>query len=121
MRDREKKLETRVRDSRGETLVECLITLLIVVLAGMLLAGSIVSSDRLNHSVANSERAAMFPKYQAENQSAADTIATATLSGDLLKQASGQPRESRPASGSVGLGSVTIHMENGGLVYYEKN
>jgi Tfp pilus assembly protein PilX len=113
MRNLIKKAGSRLRSTRGESLVECMIAMVIITIAGLMLAGAIVSSARLNATVEKSERAAMFPKYA----SATGSEKTVTLSGDVLKKR--YTREMRPDDGEVGLGKITVYTDDGELVYYE--
>lgn len=93
-----KKIKARLRASRGESLVESLIAMLIITLAGLMLAGSVVSSARVN---AGARDFLTFPRYASEESNGS---ANATLSWG--------------SSNSVSLGSVNVYKSKGGMVYY---
>lgn len=89
-----RKTTGKLRAQRGETLVESLIAMLVITLAALMLAGSVVSSARVNAGV---KKIVTFPQY------ASGSPATVTLSD--------------------GSASCTLNLnvyEEGGMVYYEK-
>ncbi|MBE6069661.1 MAG: hypothetical protein E7211_18520 [Clostridium lundense] len=60
----------KLRSNRGESLVELIVSMLIITMAGMILAGAIMASDRVNTSTA---KAATFPEYQDAEGTTATT------------------------------------------------
>lgn len=94
-----RKAVKKLRSRRGESLVESLIAMLIITLAGLMLAGSVVSSARVN---AGARDFLTFPRYAGDKSNGS---ANATLSWE--------------GGNSVSLGTVTVYESKGGMVYYE--
>lgn len=98
-----RKVAEKLGGSRGETIAESLVSMLIIVLAGLMLAGAILSSARVNHA---SKKIAVFPQYHGET---VDNTRTASITGSLQGDVS--------VSTSV---PVTMYRDLGEMYYYEK-
>lgn len=95
-----KKWSTR----RGESIAEALAAMLVIVLAGLMLAGAITSAARLNHAAA---KVAAFPQYAGQR---GDNGASVSVSGTLAGGV--------PVNTSI---PVTMYEDEGEMYYYEKN
>ncbi|MBE6910470.1 MAG: hypothetical protein E7474_13015 [Ruminococcaceae bacterium] len=65
---------TRLKDSRGESLIEVMVAMMIITMAGMILAGAILSATHIN---ANTAKMATFPSYsglEAETKTASMNV-----------------------------------------------
>ncbi len=89
------------KSKRGESIAEALVAMLVIVLAGMMLAGAIVASAHLNNS---SEKVATFPQYAG---TPVGSGRKASVSGSL--------------AGSVTVNAdipVTVYQDKGEMYYY---
>ncbi len=86
----------------GESIAEALVAMLVIVLAGMMLAGAITASARLNSA---SAKMAVFPQYAGENGS----DAVATVSGGFTSG----------TAFNAGI-PVRVYKDAGEMYYYEK-
>ena len=91
----------KLRDNRGETLIESLVSVLIAVLAFAVLATSVVTAEKINAKTRNTN--VMF-QYATEPTDPTDPTnpPTVTLNGK---------------SGKSGTGDVTLY-ESNGYYYY---
>ncbi|MBE7002826.1 MAG: hypothetical protein E7425_00895 [Ruminococcaceae bacterium] len=114
-----KKLLSRVRSTRGESMVESMFAMVIISLAGLLLAGAIVTTAKLNKNMSDSDKVALFPQYAASS----GTEVQVSISGNCLrKPAENIYEQGRTDSGTITLDdSVDIKTDQGGLKYYEKH
>lgn len=97
-----KRLLERLREKRGESLVESLASMLIITLAGLLLAGAIISAARVNE---RTQRVVTLPP--AEAGAWKDTEVKCKLSGGFLDQ-------------EIELSATKHTLEKEGMAYYEK-
>ncbi len=98
-----KKAVKKWRGNRGESIAESLVSMLVIVLAGLMLAGAITSSARMNHAT---RKAAQFPQYADANGQAKTASVSGTLAGGV--------------SLSVNI-PVTVYEDEGEMRYYTKN
>lgn len=98
-------LLARLRDSRGESLVESLLAMLVIVLAGLMLAGAVVSSARVNRGVKD---VVTFPAYK-------DPAGSGTA--HLKRQQGGFLDPDDPQNDET---AVTVYFDGGEIVYYEQ-
>ena len=73
-----KNIRKKFKSKRGETLIETLSSLLIIVPAMVMLAGAIVTAARINHEARNS-KAAEMPKFSSANE----VSGTISFDGDI--------------------------------------
>ena len=94
----------KLRDNRGETLIESLVSVLIAVLAFVVLATSVVTAEKINAQTRNTD--VMF-RYATEptNPTNPTDPPTVTLTGEGSKS---------------GTGDVTLY-ESNGYYYYTYN
>lgn len=116
-----KKLMARLGNDHGESLVESLVAVAIVSLAGLIIAGAVASSAKLNNRMNNRDgtEAGKIVTLMQYRGSADGSGVTVTLSGNILKNDGGNDIV-RPADGTVELGTVNIFIDKGGMTYYEK-
>lgn len=91
----------KLRDNRGETLIESLVSVLIAVLAFVVLATSVVTGEKINAQTRNTD--VMF-RYATAPTNSTDPP-TVTLTGEGSKS---------------GTGDVTLY-ESNGYYYYTYN
>lgn len=94
-----RKAEKKLKNNNGETLVETLVTMIIMVLSVMIITGAIVTGAKVNHKTDNSATA-----FSTENQK--DTTGTITIT------------ENSSNSNQITL-NVNIHTTKNDYTYYE--
>ena len=94
-----KSAQKKLLSDAGETLVETLVTMIILSLAVLMLTGAIVTSARVNFKADNTSTA-----FSTENQSDSEEKITITESGS--------------AGNSITM-PVEVHMTENGYTYYE--
>lgn len=98
-----KKAVQKWKGNRGETIAESLVSMLVIVLAGLMLAGAIVSSARMNRAA---KKSAQFPQYADANGQARTVGISGTLAGGVSLSANIP---------------VTVYEDEGEMRYYTKN
>lgn len=94
---------SKLRDNRGETLIESLVSVLIAVLAFAVLATSVVTAEKINAQTRNTD--VMFRYVTAPTNSTDPPTVTLTGEG---------------ASGKTGSGKVLLYESNGYYYYNYK-
>lgn len=99
------RIQKKFRSNKGETIAETLVTMIILSLAVLLLAGAVVTSARVNKQAENTDTAFTVGEKLSDGTSSSSTV-TVTESGSSAEAATAEL-------------PVTVYETKNKYIYYE--